>query len=193
MPAAAPAACVALGTAVLASLTLVLAGCGGSSGADVAHLSSAAGVSPAGAASIEQPTIAYARCMRANGVSGLPEPREGRILVAPNSGVNRASPQFQAADKQCGRLVPSGTANPQLQRQAEESALKFSACIRAHGEPSFPNPEFSGDSVKLGGGKFDPNSPQFKAASKVCLQYFPGGPKPPPGGGAEQGGQAVVP
>ena len=80
-----------------------------------------------------------------------------------------------------GSARAEGGGSPQAQHQAEERALKFSACLRAHGEPNLPDPEFggSGDShaVKLGGGKIDLNSPQFKAALKVCLRYFPGGPK----------------
>lgn len=171
---------------------LLTAGCGGSSSAGVARLSSGNDASAAGAegasprpengASAQPKMVAYARCMRADGVPNFPEPAEGRILVTPKSGLERGSAQFQAADKRCRELLPEGgKASPQAQKQAEERALKFSACVRAHGEPNFPEPEFSANSVKLGGGRVDPNSPQFKAATKVCLQYFPGGPKAEPG------------
>ena len=181
-----------LAAAGLAGVALVLVGCGGSSSPDVAHLSSgkgsANGSSEVGGSSPEsgppsQPKIVpFARCMRANGVPNFPEPVEGRILVTPQSGLDRSSAQFQAADKRCGRLLPEGgTPSPQVQRRAEEHALKFSACMRSHGEPDFPEPEFSGNAVKLAG-RIDPNSPHFKAAQKACLKYFPGGPKAEPSG-----------
>jgi hypothetical protein len=76
----------------------------------------------------------------------------------------------------CRKLLPNGgEPTPQQQKRAEELRLKFAACMRAHGEPRFSASEPSANAVKP---NVHPNSPQFKAASKVCLQYFPGGPKP---------------
>ena len=95
----------------------------------------------------------------------------------------------------------------------QESVLNFSKCMRSHGVPNFPDPEFShgggGVGIRIGGKKgagIEPNSPQFKAAQKTCQPDLP---KPPgakggpggrevssnggPGGpGGESAGQAVA-
>jgi hypothetical protein len=60
-------------------------------------------------------------------------------------------------------------------------ALKFSACMRSHGEPNFPDPEISssggGTSVRLRvtpSSGIDPGSPTFKAAQQACRAFAPG-------------------
>jgi hypothetical protein len=196
-----------------AAVGLLLAGCGGSSTPGVAHLSagrdpSAAsggggGSAPESEASAQQHLVAYAKCMRSNGVPNFPEPDEGRLLVrgGPGTGLDPGSAQFQAAERACHKLQPQGgKPSPEMMKQAQERALKFSACMRSHGEPNFPEPAFTGGGIKMtlkagGAGGIDPSSPQFKAAQKACQQYFgppgsKGGPLPaPPGGGApSQGG-----
>ncbi len=62
------------------------------------------------------------------------------------------------------------------QQQALRQALKFSACMRAHGVPSFPDPtaERGGISLSLGG-SVNPGSPQFRAAQQACRSLMPGG------------------
>ncbi len=68
--------------AAFLSVTLAVAGCGGSSSSPgVAHLSSGksssassegGGSSPESPASLEQAAVAYAKCMRASGVPNFP-------------------------------------------------------------------------------------------------------------------------
>jgi hypothetical protein len=215
-----------LGVLAIASVALLLAGCGGgSSSTGVAHLStstsdgSAANTGgssspPESRASTEQKMVAYAQCMRTNGVPEFPEPTEGHLLIHSSdhnghvTGVNPKSAQFQAAQKVCGKLLPEGgTLSSAQQAKVQESALKFSQCMRAHGVPNFPDPNFSGGGVKMtlragGANGIDPSSPQFRAAQKTCqsLRVGPrvalGGPSAPsPGGsGGEQGSsEAIVP
>jgi hypothetical protein len=194
-----------LGVVVLASGALLLAGCGGgASSSGVAHLSTGtsggsaadgAGKSstPETNASTQQKMVAYSQCMRTHGVPEFPEPTEGHLLVHSSDhngqvrGVNPQSSQFQAAQKVCGKLMPEGgTPSPAQQAKAQESALKFSQCMRTHGVPNFPDPTFSGGGAKLtlkagGANGIDPNSPQFKAAQKTCQSLMP--PKGGPGGG----------
>ena len=185
-------AALGLGAAVAMSAALLPAGCGGSSSPAVAHLGSGRDASSAGAqgaagspessADIQQKLVAFARCMRANGVPSFPEPVEGRLIVKGPHLVG-APRQFRSAQNACRRLLPEGgRPSPQVQREMQERALRFAACMRSHGEPRFPEPEFTGNAVRLGG-RIDPNSPQFEAAQKACLRYFPGGPKGGPGAG----------
>jgi len=60
--------------------------------------------------------------------------------------------------------------------------MKFSACMRSHGVPNFPNPVISNNSVSLhisvavGGPGGPKGSPQFRQASQDCRKYAP--PKP---------------
>jgi hypothetical protein len=63
------------------------------------------------------------------------------------------------------------------QRQALSQALKFSACMRAHGVPSFPDPTTrnGGVTISLGGSGMNPNSPQFQSAQRACRSLMPGG------------------
>jgi hypothetical protein len=190
-----------LSAAVLAGAALLIAGCGGgSSSSGVAHLSTSPSSSasksskPESTASTQQKMVAYSQCMRSHGEPEFPEPTEGHLLVKSSShnghvtGVNPQSSQFQAAQKVCGKLLPEGGApSPAQQAKAQESALKFSQCMRAHGVPNFPDPTFSGGGVRMalkagGANGVDPNSPQFKAAQKTCQSLMPG-PRGGPGGG----------
>jgi hypothetical protein len=202
-----PGALVAL--FVLTS-ALLAAGCGSSSSSPgVAHLSSHTSAGPeasggGGPSSSEggptqQQMIAFSKCMRSHGVPEFPEPTEGHLLVRSKdnntgqvkSGPNLRSPKFQAARKACSKLLPNGgVPSPAEQARAQEAALTFSRCMRTHGVPSFPDPTFSGNAVRLKVGKssgIDPNSPQFKAAQKACQGV---GPKLPDakGGPTERSG-----
>ncbi|HEX4114525.1 MAG TPA: hypothetical protein VHY18_01465 [Solirubrobacteraceae bacterium] len=187
---------------------LAVAGCGGSSSSPgVAHLASStsSGADPGGgssspesesSASAQQKVIAFSHCMRTHGEPEFPEPSEGRLLIHSSdhngrvTGVNPRSAQFQAASKACAKLSPKGGKPPSPAEQAklQEKALQFSQCMRTHGVPSFPDPEFSGSGgvgIRIGGGKggptrIDPSSPQFQAAQKACQSIMPG-PKVGPG------------
>ena len=195
---------------------VMIAGCGGSSDPSVAHLGAEASAKSASAegggsasesrASQQAKLVEYAKCMRANGVPQFPEPVEGGIQLkgGPGGSLNPESSQFKAAEEKCHTLMPEGgKPSPQQQKQAEERALRFSACMRSHGEPNFPEPEFQAGGVRLhvkaGPGGIDPRSPQFQAAQKACQAYFgapgakggplgppPGAAKGPPGGGGER-------
>jgi hypothetical protein len=204
---------------------LAVAGCGSSSSPGVAHLSSSTSGSsaadgagrsstPESSASTQQKMVAYSQCMRTHGVSEFPEPTEGHLLIHSSNhnghvtGVNPQSSQFQAAQKVCGKLMPEGgTPSPAQQAKAQESALKFSQCMRTHGVPNFPDPTFSdgGARMKLkagGANGIDPESPQFRAAQKACQSVAPGlggkggpgppGPGPKGGPGGESGGNVVA-
>jgi len=189
---------------------LAVAGCGGSSSSPgVAHLGSGTSSSadPASggssspesesSASAQQKVIAFSHCMRTHGEPEFPEPSEGRLLIHRSdhnghvTGVNPQSAQFQAASKACAKLSPKGGKPPSPAEQAklQERALKLSQCMRTHGVPNFPDPEFShsggGVGIRIGGEKsgpsgIDPNSPQFQAAQKACQSIMPA-PKGGPG------------
>lgn len=208
-----------LGVVVLASVALLVAGCGGSSSSPgVAHLSTStssdspasgnSSSSPESSASAQQKMVKFSQCMRTHGEPEFPEPTEGGIRIQNHNGhgPNPESSRFHAAEKACSKYAPSKVApSPAEQAKMQEGALKFSACMRSHGVPNFPDPEFhsggGGVRVRIGGkgSGIDPNSPQFKAAQKTCQSDLPrpkgagpggGGPSTSSGGGS--GGQAVL-
>jgi hypothetical protein len=218
-----------LGVVVLGSVALLVVGCGeGSSRSGVARLSvSTSGGSaahdggksstPESSASTQQKMVAYSQCMRSHGVAEFPEPTEGHLFIHSSdhnghvTGIDPESAQFQAAQKVCGKLMPEGgTPSPAQQAKAQESALKFSQCMRTHGVPNFPDPSFSDGGVRMklkagGANGIDPEAPQFRAAQKACQSVAPGpggkggpgpsgpGPKGGPGGsGGVSGGNAVA-
>ena len=177
-------------------VVLVLAGCGGSSSSPgVAHIGTTSSTSPSGgsaggtpesnqpSAANQQKMVKFAQCMRTHGEPEFPEPTEGRIEIHSQNGhgPNPESSQFQAAEKACSKYAPSKIApSPAQQAKMQEQALKFSACMRTHGVPNFPDPKFSSGggggvrvSLKGGAGGINPSSPQFQAAQKACQSDSP--------------------
>jgi hypothetical protein len=62
---------------------------------------------------------------------------------------------------------PSGSAS---------SADAFSACMRSHGVPNFPDPNSQGQFTYSPGSGIDPSSPQFQSAEKACESIAPSAP-----------------
>ena len=78
----------------------------------------------------------------------------------------------------CSSPASPGTGAGPAGGSNEHSALAFSRCMRAHGITGFPDPDSQGNFAlpKSGPGtKFDPKSPQFKAANNACKSLMPGG------------------
>jgi hypothetical protein len=156
---------------------------GGGQGGEV-H--SEAAIAAPGGPEAQKKMVAFAQCMRGHGVPDFPEPSEGKLLVRGTSknGLNPGSPQFQSAMKACRSLAPAPKLSPQQSAAMQAQALKFSACMRSHGVPNFPDPKFEGGGVRMslhaGPGGIDPQSPQFQAAQKACQGDLPG-PKGGPG------------
>jgi hypothetical protein len=194
-----------LSAIVLASAALLLAGCGGgSSSSGVAHLSSSTSSSspasgggsssPESSASTQQKMVKFSQCMRTHGEPEFPEPTEGGIRIQSHNGhgPNPESARFQAAEKACSKYAPSKVApSPAQQAKMQEGALNFSKCMRSHGVPNFPDPEFHGGGgvgIRIGGkgSGIDPSSPRFKAAQKACQSDLP---RPPGAKGGPGGGE----
>jgi hypothetical protein len=118
--------------------------------------------------------LRYSDCMRSHGVASFPDPSpNGGLLVqgGPGTGLDPSSPAFQAAQQACRSLQPGGGVPQPPSANRRRAKLQFSACMRTHGVPNFPDPIFSGGGVQL---RFDassginPQSPAFKAAQTAC-------------------------
>jgi hypothetical protein len=141
----------ALGLAVLASA------CGSSPGPGVAQAptssSNSSGSNSSGSpgGSGKGDPAAYSACMRRHGVPDFPDPdSRGRIKITSGAkangqkfGIDTNSPQFAKAQQACQKLQPhGGRPSAQEQAKARETMLKFSRCMRSHGVPKFPDPQF---------------------------------------------------
>ncbi len=148
-------------TAIL-GVTVALAGCGGSSSPGVAHLSSTenasqarpegGGALPESPSSLQQAMIAFAKCMRSNGVPNFPDPNgSGGFPV--RGGFDPQSPAVNAARAKCQQLLPpgpgSGSPPP---RQTLAKFLKIARCMRQHGVSDFPDPRTTAPPHPLGSG-----------------------------------------
>jgi hypothetical protein len=163
----------------LAALALLVAGCGGGSKSP-----SAAGSEGGGSSETASPAsqgVAYGACMRSHGVPDFPDPKVstngGEVKVA--VGVTPAitgNPHFKSAQQACRKLLPgsgpgSGPA-ARLSTAEQAQVLKFVACVRKHGEPSLPDPTFSGGGVHLPQ-SFNTNTAAFRSAEQACKSLIP--------------------
>jgi hypothetical protein len=135
--------------------------------------------------------------MRQNGEPSFPDPNaQGQISISSAAGIDPGSAQFQQAQQACQKDMPNkGLApSPAQQAQMRSHALAFSACMRSHGEPNFPDPQFGTGgrvSIKISvnaGTGLDPQSPQFQAAQTACQKDLPGKFGAPVGPKASSGG-----
>jgi hypothetical protein len=191
----------------LATLGVVAAGCGGGSpSAGVAQLtttgtttgsggplatgsggsgpstSSGAGGGSGGSAHLvfgggnKQQALKFAQCMRSHGLPNFPDPSaDGSFSF---SGNPKTMAGFNTAQQACEKLLPKGKPpSPAQQAKMRQQALKFSACMRSHGFPQFPDPTFTGGGIQMRLNKsagMDPNSPRFQQAQQACGSLLPG-------------------
>jgi hypothetical protein len=183
----------------LLGVVLLTAGCGGSSSPGVAYLSTARSLgntsseggnsSPGSQANPQQQSLAFAECMRADGVPNFPDPTAGGGLFRLRAGTNPSSPAFKAAQAQCRKLMPGGgppgpgsSTDPSPQTLAHY--LKVAQCMRKHGISEFPDPRTSVPSNPFGSGygvisdiegviflfpqRIGQQSPAFTRAAAAC-------------------------
>jgi hypothetical protein len=156
---------------VIASALLfgaLLAGCG--------HGSSAK--PPSGDANFEQ-ALAYAKCMRANGVPNFPDPQrqDNGVKVRVDSGKNTDTSALNKALEACRDKMPQGDADGPNGGTVDAAKLAaWTKCMRAK-LPGFPDPEVSGNgiTVTLHGTGIRGESAAFENARRSCQSRLPGG------------------
>jgi hypothetical protein len=119
----------------------------------------------------------FSACMRSHGMPNFPDPNAQGVITG--NGFDPGSPQFQKAQQSCSKYLPNGgTPSPAQQALMRHQALAFSACMRSHGLPNFPDPDFGpGGRVTLrisASSGFGPRSPQFQSAQMACQGKLPG-------------------
>ncbi len=91
--------------ALATGVALALAGCGADPASD------AGGGAGAGASAAEG-ALAFARCMREQGIDfpdpEFPEEGGARVRIGPGTGIDPSSPKFQRAQKACAKELKGG-------------------------------------------------------------------------------------
>jgi hypothetical protein len=175
---------------VLAVGVALLAGAcgGGASAPKVASLGTttsttasqpAAGASGGGGGSssaLVKQSVKYAQCMRKHGEPSFPDPNSaGSFSIAALAGLDRNSSQFQSAATDCEALRPVPSA--QALTQDNTALLKFSTCMRSHGQLNFPDFDLGSGSAARVARQYlktiNPLSPVFQAAFQACRPLLP--------------------
>jgi hypothetical protein len=169
--------------AVTAGIVLLVAACGGGSSAGsggsptTGGSSAGSGGSPTtGGPTQAQQDLAFAQCMRSDGLPGFPDP-------SPSGGFGNISgeengPHFETGYRACKHLLPAGGENKAQQNLVR--LLQFAQCMRSHGVPTYPDPDPNAynsisntkiNALHLAG--VNPNSPQVQAAVQTCERLHP--------------------
>jgi hypothetical protein len=177
--------------AAVSGVTVLAAACGGSS--------AAANTFAPGATHAQ--SVAFAKCMRANGVPGFPDPDGQGIFNTAQVQALTSGPQGDAALHQCRSVLPNAgtgltvTQIQAIQQQNLHNAVKAAICMRAHGITNFPDPaatmQASGVNWPQTLPGIDTGSPPYEKAYTACSRadgaippwLAPGfvAPPPPPG------------
>jgi hypothetical protein len=141
------------------TLGVVASGCGGGAGSpSVANLgTTTTGTAPTkgGRRTTKVNEAVLVTCLRAHGLqasvgsAGTASNQAIDIGGAVITGANPSSPQFQSALNACRKYLPGGgppKLTPAQQAEAAKAMTRFSACMRSHGVPGFPDPNSKGSS-----------------------------------------------
>ena len=177
---------------VPAATLLLAAACGGSS----------AGTNTFAPDATQPQSLAFAKCMRANGVPSFPDPGGQGTFNNAQVQALTTGPQGDNALHQCRSVLPNAgtgltvTQIQEIQQQNLRNAVKSAHCMRAHGITNFPDPAGSTQSSGVNWqpvisatqtGGLSLNTPSYEAAYKTCGRPIPPflapGAAPPPGAG----------
>ena len=151
--------------AVMAGITLLASGCGGSP-------SSGPGATSTTGTPAATKAVAYSNCMRAHGVD-VSVGSNGNLSSGGGSG-GASSQTVQAAQNACRHLLPNGGQPSQAQQQANlKQALKYTQCMRSHGMPDFPDPS-ANPNGPIGFNHVDAGAPAYAKANQACKSVLPG-------------------
>jgi hypothetical protein len=186
------------------ALALLAAACGGSSGSHSTTQAQQVGA------------VAFSSCMRANGVSGFPDPDSSGTIPKNKVVPLASSPQFAVAQRACQHLLPNRKQprSTQAEVQAALSGMvRFAACMRSRGVQNWPDPTVDRDHPDDPRPVFDlhsvvdPAAPQISTDIHACQHVMPQSASPymcsrvlaeripgsPPGAEACVGGSPSVP
>jgi hypothetical protein len=154
-------ATAAVAAAALLGILVLVTACGSSSSNQTTP-----------AAGPQQAALAYAQCMRDNGVPDFPDPDpSGRFSGLSHE--QQGNPTFLAGQEACRALAPGGEHEKFGDPAFVKQARAFAQCIRDNGVPDFPDPDSEGRF--RGVGHEQQGNPKFQAAFAACQAKLPGG------------------
>ena len=169
-PTAARTAAAIIATAALALLS---AACDGSPS------STGSGSSSNSGGSANSKALAYAHCMRSDGVPDFPDPNSaGEFNKATIGQLSASNSQYQTATQACARLLPNSGGGPTAAEVQQEwnGMASFARCMRSHGAPNWPDPTpyppRPGEPTFQLPASIQP-TPQTISKMEVCLRLVP--------------------
>jgi hypothetical protein len=152
-------------------------------GMGCSHTAAATASSGNTTAAVREQAMRFAACMRANGVSGFPDPDASGTLtydgIVNGSSLDPSSAAFTQATSTCKDLEPPGLMGHKRSPQEQETALKFAQCMRANGVKDFPDPTADGplidtSRIPSAAGKGAHSIPGFDATAHKCAAIYAG-------------------
>jgi hypothetical protein len=131
--------------------------------------------------------LRFSQCMRAHGVPSFPDPiapgtaPSGGDQFLGNGSNPSSSPTYAKASAACGVYAVATPVTPAGAARVESQQLRYAHCMRAHGEPDFPDPGSSGFVLPR---SIDQNSFAYQEAEQACERLQPGWAGPPGTGGS---------
>jgi hypothetical protein len=173
------------------------AGCGGGESPGVATAATGGAkpnTSASVAGSVVQEYVAgvrkYVQCMRDEGIN-LPDPdAKGRIdyTTVNRNGSMKRDPKFLSASEKCQDLMPTvpdelEDKGPPLTAEQIGYAREYAKCMRANGQPDFPDPDADGQFSRTDTGNQNPSEQEAQAmfrAGQICNPVLEGRPPTTP-------------
>jgi hypothetical protein len=175
--------------ACLASLTaVVVAGCGAAGTHGIATATGGGNPGPTTTIDGDAAFIAYARCMRTNGVTDFPDP----IQLPGHNGLSLVfngdhdTPAYRTANNACQHFIQSlidmktRNAHDALTPERLHGLIAYARCMRDHQIPLL-DPDPNDGHISLGAVAGIPDTgisrsgPEFAAADAACRSLLPAG------------------
>jgi hypothetical protein len=124
--------------------------------------------------SAEEQALAFAQCMRDNGVD-MPDPEvdgDGNLRMRAGGGLSIDEGAMEEAMEACEDLRPDfgSQMTPEDQSEMQDRLLAYAECMRDNGI-DMPDPEFDEGMVRFGPPEgIDPEDPEFQAAQETCQE-----------------------
>jgi hypothetical protein len=151
----------------------LLSACGGEPAADQSGSETEAGETSFGDAA-----LAFAQCMRENGID-MPDPQiDGdQVINRLDDEVDPESDAFQRAQETCSPLMEGavqdrmGDLSPEERERMQQQLLDLAACVREKGF-DMPDPTVDGGGIRIQRGPAgpDPDEPGFDEAIEQCRE-----------------------
>jgi hypothetical protein len=163
--------------AALGAITM-LSACGTGAGSPSPSSGSSANES---SIQVHTESLAFARCMRADGVPNFPDPpgngsygvksfaHQSHGETISINGVSVSAPAFRAGMADCQQKLPQPP-TPTASQLVKIRALMviWAKCMRSHGLPHFGDPTITADGQRIMHGQFSIGSAAYYASRRAC-------------------------